>query len=250
MSETFPRKAVIMAGGRGRRLLPYTWVLPKPLMPIGDMPILELLLRQLAHFQFTEIVLAVGYRADYIQAFIGDGAKFGLNIRYSLETQPLGTAGPLGLIEGLDTPFLIMNGDLLTSLDFRALMTRHVENRAVATIGTYPQKVQIPLGVIESDAQNTFTGWAEKPTYDVRVSMGISALDPSVLTRVPPRQFLDLPDLIRGVAADGQKVMTYPFSDGYWLDIGRPEDYEKALNEIDAIMPSLLPGWTPPSNAT
>jgi len=238
-----PKTAVVMAGGRGRRLLPYTWVLPKPLMPIGDMPVLELLLRQLAQFEFTEVVLAVGYRAEYIQAFIGDGAKFGLNVRYSAESQPLGTAGPLGLITGLDEPFLIMNGDLLTSLDFRALMETHLAQNAIATVATYPQQMQISLGVVESDGDNRLTGWREKPTYDVRVSMGISALDPAVLRRVPPNVALDLPDLIRQLVAEGERVLTFPFSGGYWLDIGRPEDYEKALREIDEIMPLLLPGW-------
>lgn len=238
-----PRRAVVMAGGRGRRLVPYTWVLPKPLMPVGDMPVLELLLRQLAYFEFTEVTLAVGYRAEYIQAFIGDGAKFGLKVDYSLETSPLGTAGPLGLVHGLTTPFLIMNGDLLTSLNFRALMDHHLSVGAVATVATYPQQMQISLGVIESDAQNNLVGWREKPTYDVRVSMGISALSPAVLTRIRPGEYLDFPDLIRALATDGQKVITYPFSDGYWLDIGRPADYEKALNEIDALMPTLLPGW-------
>lgn len=238
-----------MAGGRGRRLMPYTWVLPKPLMPVGDMPVLEMLLRQLAYYEFTEVVLAVGYRADYIQAFIGDGKKFGLSIRYSLETQPLGTAGPLGLIEGLDTPFLIMNGDLLTSLNFRQLMEEHLQRGATATVATYPQQMQISLGVIETDADNNFVEWREKPTYDVRVSMGISALAPEVLRYIPAGKPYDLPDLIRGLAADGQKVITYPFSGGYWLDIGRPEDYEKALREIDQIMPILLPGWKSDSQA-
>ncbi len=235
-----------MAGGRGRRLLPYTWVLPKPLMPIGDMPVLELLLRQLAYYEITEVTLAVGYRADYIQAFIGDGAKFGLDVRYSLETQPLGTAGPLGLIENLDSTFLIMNGDLLTSLNFRQLLDHHLAQKAVATIATYPQKVQVSLGVLETDHENRVINWLEKPAYDVRVSMGISALEPEVLTRVPPGSYLDFPDLIRQLMREQCHVITYPFSSGYWLDIGRPEDYEKALNEIDTIMPLLLPNWTPP----
>lgn len=235
-----------MAGGRGRRLLPYTWVLPKPLMPIGDMPVLELLLRQLAYYEITEVTLAVGYRAEYIQAFIGNGAKFGLDVRYSLETQPLGTAGPLGLIEGLDSTFLIMNGDLLTSLNFRQLLDYHLAQKAVATIATYPQKVQVSLGVLETDSENRVINWLEKPTYDFRVSMGISALEPEALASLVPGVYLDLPDLIRQLMSEQHKVITYPFSSGYWLDIGRPEDYEKALNEIDTIMPVLLPNWTPP----
>ncbi len=242
---SFPKKAVVMAGGRGRRLIPYTWVLPKPLMPVGDMPVLELLLRQLAYYEFSEIVLAVGYRAEYIQAFIGDGKKYGLDVRYSLESQPLGTAGPLGLIEGLDEPFLIMNGDLLTSLNFHELMEYHLERQAVATVATYPQQMQISLGVIETDAENNLTGWREKPTYDVRVSMGISAFTPDVLRYIPPDKSFDIPDLIRALSEAKHKVITYPFSGGYWLDIGRPADYEKALNEIEEIMPILLPNWKP-----
>jgi NDP-sugar pyrophosphorylase family protein len=239
------KTAVIMAGGRGRRLLPYTWVLPKPLMPVGDMPVLELLLRQLAYYEFTEIVLAVGYRAEYIQAFVTDGKKYGLTVRYSLETQPLGTAGPLGLISGLDEPFLIMNGDLLTSLNFRAVMESHLKRQATATVGITLQRIQVSLGVIDQDDQQRITGWREKPTHDYWVSMGISALNPSVLSLIPPGQPFDMPDLIRTLIQQEQPVFTYPFENGYWLDIGRPDDYEKALREIDDIMPILLPNWKP-----
>jgi NDP-mannose synthase len=143
----------------------------------------------------------------------------------------------------LETPFLIMNGDLLTSLNFHDLMHHHLSNNAVATVGTYPQQMQISLGVIDTDADNNLIGWREKPTYDVRVSMGISAFSPEVLSFIPPGKPFDIPDLIRALMDAKHKVITYPFSGGYWLDIGRPEDYEKALNEIEQIMPILLPGW-------
>ncbi len=240
------KKAVVMAGGRGRRLGPYTWVLPKPLMPIGDMPVLELLLRQLAHFKIAEVTLAVGYRAEYIRAFVGDGARYGLDVRYVQESQPLGTAGPLALIDGLNEPFLVMNGDLVTSLDFGKLLDFHLAQHAAATVATYRRTVQISLGVLQTDPEGQVTGWIEKPSYDYQVSMGINVLTPELLSYVTPGQYLDLPDLIKHALSDGRRVVAYPFVEGYWLDIGRPEDYEQIMRDIDSLMPNLLPGWTPP----
>lgn len=246
-AKPLPNRAVVMAGGRGRRLGPYTWVLPKPLMPVGDMPVLELLLRQLAYYQITKITLAVGYRAEYIRAFVGDGAKYGLDVQYVQESQPLGTAGPLTLVDGLNETFLMMNGDLLTSLNFRRLIEYHSGHVATATVATYQRKLEVSLGVLQTDSDQRVTGWIEKPTYDFQVSMGINVLEPKLLQYVKPGTYLDFPDLIKCALADGEKIVAFPFTDGYWLDIGRPEDYELALKEIDTLMPVLLPNWTPPT---
>lgn len=232
-------KAVILAGGKGRRLRPYTTVLPKPLMPLGDMPIIEVVLRQLAACGFDQVTVAVGYLAELMMAYCGDGSKFGLNLSYSREEEPLGTAGPLALIEGLDDTFLVMNGDVLTTLDFRALVQRHCASGAAATIATHQRQQQINYGIIESDEHHQVSAYIEKPTYRYQVSMGIYVLEPAVLDFVPRGQYLDLPDLARQLMTAGRPVMAYPF-DGYWLDIGRHDDYEQAVEEFEAMRPELL----------
>jgi NDP-sugar pyrophosphorylase family protein len=234
-------QAVILAGGKGRRLRPYTTVLPKPLMPLGDMPIIEVVLRQLAASGFDQVTIAVGYLAELLMAYCGDGSKFGLELRYSREEEPLGTAGPLALIDGLrhgDT-FLVMNGDVLTSLDLRGLVQRHRASGAAATIATHQRQQQINYGIIENDEGGRVTAYIEKPTYHYQVSMGIYVLAPAVLDFVPRGQYLDLPDLVRQLMAAGQPVLAHPF-DGYWLDIGRHDDYEQAVEEFEAMRPMLL----------
>ncbi len=234
-------KAVVLAGGRGTRLAPYTNILPKPLMPVGDMPILEILLRQLKVYGITDVIIAVGYLASLIQAYVGDGSRFGLNVSYSMETAPLGTAGPLKLVKDLDDTFLIMNGDLLTSLNIGDLIKFHQQHQAMATISTILRHTQITLGVIGTDDDFNVKTYTEKPSYDFRVSMGISVLQPEVLDYIPHDKPFDIPDLIKVLIADGKPVKAYPFTDGYWLDIGRPEDYQKALDDIDHIKSQILP---------
>jgi NDP-sugar pyrophosphorylase family protein len=234
-------QAIILAGGKGRRLRPYTTVLPKPLMPLGDMPIIEVVLRQLAASGFDQVTVAVGYLAELLMAYCGDGSKFGLSLKYSREEEPLGTAGPLALIDGLrhgDT-FLVMNGDVLTSLDLRGLVQRHRASGAAATIATHQRQHQINYGIIESDDHDRVSAYIEKPTYRYQVSMGIYVLEPAVLDFVPRGQYLDLPDLARQLMAAGRPVLAYPF-DGYWLDIGRHDDYEQAVEEFEAMRPQLL----------
>ena len=233
-------QAIILAGGQGRRLLPYTAVLPKPLMPIGDVPILEVVVRQLKRAGFMDITMAVGYLAELLMAYFGDGQKLGVRIRYSREETPLGTAGPLGLIERPSEPFLVMNGDLLTTLDYRALWMRHCERGAIATLATFGRDVKIDLGVIESDADGLVTGYIEKPTYHYSVSTGIYIFQPGVLDYVPAGVRLDLPDLVRALLAAGRQVATYPF-EGIWLDIGRWEDYERAAQEFDRHKAEFVP---------
>lgn len=233
-------KAVILAGGKGRRLRPYTTVLPKPLMPLGDMPIIEVVLRQLAASGFDEVILAVGYLAELMMAYCGDGSKFGLRVRYSKEEEPLGTAGPLALIDGLDDTFLVMNGDVLTSLDLAAMVRQHRAGGAVATIATHQRQHQINYGIIESTAERRVTAYIEKPVHHYQVSMGIYVLEPAVLRAIPSNKYLDLPDLVRRLIDAALPVEVYPF-DGYWLDIGRHDDYEQAVEEFESMRAALLP---------
>lgn len=234
-------KAVVLAGGRGTRLQPYTNVLPKPLMPVGDMPIIEILLRQLKVYGITDVVIAVGYLASLIQAYVGDGSRFGLNVSYSMETTPLGTAGPLKMVKDLNETFLVMNGDLLTSLNMGDLIQFHRQHKAAATISTILRQTQITLGIIGTDENFNVESYTEKPTYDFRVSMGISVLEPHVLEYIPHNKPFDIPDLIKALIADGKAVKAFPFTDGYWLDIGRPDDYQKALDDMEHIKSRILP---------
>jgi NDP-mannose synthase len=225
-------KAVILAGGKGRRLAPYTTILPKPLMPIGDVPILEVVIRQLKRAGFDEITMAVGHLAELLIAYFGEGSKWDVKISYSQEDQPLGTAGPLGLVSGLDEPFLVMNGDLLTTLDYRALWTFHRSCGTIATLATFRRDIKIDLGVIETDEQDRVKGYIEKPTYHYTVSTGIYVFEPQVLRYVSHRQRKDLPELVLDLLAAGEEVAAYPF-DGIWLDIGRLDDYERAVLEFE-----------------
>lgn len=232
-------RAVILAGGRGTRLAPYTTVLPKPLMPIGDMSILEIVIRQLAHHGIQDITLAVGYLAELLMAYCGDGSKFGVKLDYSREQEPLGTAGPISLIPNLNETFLVMNGDLLTTIDYSAMWKYHKERNAIATLASYRREVKIDLGVIESE-----DGWVkdyiEKPTYHYAVSTGIYIFEPQVLQYMEHGQRLDLPELVLRLMRSGQKVNVYNF-DGHWLDIGRHDDYDSATQEFAAHRSKFLP---------
>src|SRR6185295_8537341 len=198
--------AVILAGGRGTRLAPYSTVLPKPLMPIGEKPILEIVIRQLCRHGFTDITLAVGYMAELLMAYFGDGQRFGVRLRYSREEQPLGTAGPMGLVDDLAERFLVMNGDVLTGLDYRRLAAAHEMSGAIGTIATYPRQVKIDLGVIEHDEQHRLTDYIEKPTLNYLVSMGIYMFDRRVLGFIEPGERLDLPDLVKRLVTAGETM--------------------------------------------
>lgn len=220
-------RAVILAGGKGKRLAPYTAVFPKPLMPIGDIPILEIVIRQLAHYGFKKITLAVGYQAGLIETFFGNGKKLGVKIDYSRESEPLGTAGPLSLIKDLDDTFLLMNGDILTDLKFNEMIRFHQKHIAFATLGLFTKKVQIDLGVVDIDKQGHIKDYIEKPELEYSVSTGIYVFEPKVLRYIPRGERLDLPDLIKLLIKEGRKVVAYKFN-GYWLDIGRYEDYQEA----------------------
>jgi NDP-mannose synthase len=232
-------RAVILAGGKGTRLAPYTTVFPKPLMPVGDMPILELLIRQLEHAGIDRVTLAVGHLSSLLMAYFQDGAQLGLPIDYSVEREPLGTAGPLGLVEGLDETFLVMNGDLLTDLDFQAMIDAHRRRGVVATIGIYERLVTIDLGVVETTHDNLITGYIEKPTNRFLVSMGVYVLEPAVLSLIPRLVPFDLPDLVRRLLTGGEAVAGF-LHPGYWLDIGRPDDYQRAQEDAVEIQRMLL----------
>lgn len=222
-------KALVMAGGKGTRLLPYSALFPKPLMPVGDMPILELLLRRLKDAGVEEVILAVNHLRHLIEAFFGDGARLGLKISYSVEDQPLGTAGPMGLVlDRLGENFLLTNGDLLTNLDLRRMIDVHKTQNAAATIGSYAREMRSEFGLLEVDDRMMMTGYREKPTYSQLISMGVYVLrTEDVRKHVVPGQYLDMPDLVRALAASGQQVYCHS-EDCFWLDIGRPEDFALA----------------------
>ena len=232
-------KAVILAGGKGARLAPYTKILPKPLMPIGDMPILEILLRQMKRSGVNEVILTVGHLAQLLQAFFQDGDKFDLKIRYSYEDHPLGTAGPLAQVGGLEDTFLVANGDVLTTLNIGELIAAHRRSGAVATIAMHTRHVKVDLGVLQLGEANEGVGYIEKPIYDFNVSMGIYVFEPEVLSYIPSNQYLDFPDLVLQLLQNGQKVCGYPFH-GYWQDLGRPDDYEQAVREFENMRPLIL----------
>lgn len=220
-------QAVVLAGGKGRRLQPYTAVFPKPLVPLGERPILEIVVRQLRQAGFDRLTFAVGHLAGLIQAYFGDGSRFGVGIEYALEETPLGTAGPLGLIRRPDDDFLVMNGDILTDLSYADMMTKHRASSAIASVATYRKPLEITLGVLEIDAQDTVKGYTEKPTVHYDVSCGIYCFRPTVCDHVERGKRLDLPDLVLRLIQRGEIVRAHKF-DGFWLDIGRPEDYEVA----------------------
>jgi NDP-sugar pyrophosphorylase family protein len=233
-------KAVILAGGKGTRLRPYTTVFPKPLMPIGDEPILEIVIRQLKSHGFDEVIITVGHLAELIMTFFSDGSKYGINIKYSREDKPLGTAGGLGLIKKeLNETFLMMNGDVLTTLDYSDLLKYHKRNGAIATIALKKRDVKVDFGVVELDDSNSIVGYSEKPKIDHLVSMGVYVFDPKVLRYIKPNEYLDFPDIIKELISNGETVKGYVY-DGYWLDIGRSDDYERANKEIDEIYPKLF----------
>lgn len=233
-------KAVILAGGKGARLAPYTTILPKPLMPIGDMPILEVMLLQMKEAGIENVVLTVGHLSELLRAFFKDGSQFGINIVYSYEQCPLGTAGPIALVEGLDETFLVSNADVLTTLNLRELIQFHREQKAIATIAAHHRQSKIDLGVIQKDGDYRITGYIEKPVYDFMVSMGIYIFEPAVLPYITRNEHLDFPDLIKRLIAAGERVVGYEFN-GYWEDLGRPDDYARASRDFETMRAQFLP---------
>ncbi len=239
-------KAIILAGGKGTRLEPYTTFLPKPLMPIGNMPILDIIMRQLLYYGINDITLAVGYLSELIVAYCSNGTmtdlkKYNLKLTISREEIPLGTAGPIGLLSALDDTFLVMNGDLLTSMDYLSMWRYHKKHQAIGTIATFHREIQLDLGVIEFNTDNWVTNYVEKPSSIYKVSTGVYIFEPEVLKYIEPGKYLDLPQLILLLLENGERIKNYSYND-YWLDIGRHEDYKKAITEFETNRSKFLPG--------
>jgi len=233
-------KAVILAGGKGTRLAPYTTVFPKPLMPIDGIPILEVIVKQLAYFQIKELIFTVSPQSEaLLAAYFGGGRKFGVDISYSKEEKPLGTAGPLSLISDLTETFLVMNGDILTTLNYQKLIRYHRRHKGMVTIAMSQKKVPLELGVMEFNRAHRLTRYIEKPTLTYSVSMGIYVFEREILKWVPSKKYLDFPELIQKLIKRNERVVCYPSND-FWLDIGRHEDYEEAQKKFQEMRKKLL----------
>lgn len=233
------KRAVLLAGGMGTRLRPYTVVLPKPLMPIGDYPILEVVVRQLVRHGFTHVTIAVNRQAELIKAFFGDGSRWNMHIDYSREDKPLGTMGALRLIPDLPENFLVMNGDVLTDLDYSAFYDAHVADGKRFTISAYERVAKIDYGVLESDAGHLLRGFREKPSTTFEVSMGVYMVNRAVVPYIATDELYGFDDLMRDMLAANDPVRVRRF-DGYWLDIGRPDDYAQAIEEFGAMKSRFL----------
>lgn len=234
------KRAIILAGGKGTRLRPYTVVLPKPLMPVGEYPILEVVIRQLVYYGFNHVTLAVNHQAELIKTFFGDGEKWGIKIDYSLEHKPLGTMGPLRIIEDLPDDFLIMNGDILTDLNYSELYAQHTENNHIFTIAASQRKQISEYGVLEVDQNNRLSGFKEKPVVEYDVSMGVYIASKKVLDYIPQNKAYGFDHLMLDLLSSGNAASVFRFL-GYWLDIGRPDDYMQAIEEFDSMKARFLP---------
>ena len=233
-------RAIILAGGVGRRLEPYTVTFPKPMVPVGDLPILEIVVRQLKSCGFDHVTLAVGHLAELLMAYFGDGSRWGIRIDYSREQQPLGTVGPLAMIEDLPETFLVMNGDVLTTLRYDWLYAYHQKSEAELTIACHRCSTKIDLGVIEFDGRLEVTGYREKPMLSYDVSMGVYLFNRSALDTFEPGQRFDFPSVVTALVERKRPVKVY-LSGDEWLDIGRPEDYAHASKHFMENRERFLP---------
>jgi NDP-mannose synthase len=228
------KRAIILAGGKGTRLKPYTISLPKPLVPIGEMPILEIIIKQLQKYGFNHITIAVNHMADIIKAFFGDGSKWDIKIDYSQESKPLSTMGPLTLIKDLPENFLVMNGDILTDLNFKAFFDLHTSKGSNFTIASFQRKDKIDYGVLRADTQNRLIEFEEKPDYEFLVSMGIYMVNKNVISNIPSDTYFGFDHLMKLLIAKGENPVIHNHN-GIWFDIGRPSDYDLAIHELDNI---------------
>ncbi|TWF79032.1 NDP-sugar pyrophosphorylase family protein [Pseudonocardia hierapolitana] len=237
----------ILAGGRGVRLRPYTTAFPKPLVPIGEeYAVLDIILQQLRVQGFTRITLAIGHLGSLIRAFVGDGSRWNLEVDYSEERRPLYTIGPvLNFLDRLPEHFIVMNGDVLTDLNYAELLQCHIDTRAPLTVATYQRNVKIDFGTLETDGGH-IVRFQEKPTLNYRVSMGVYAMSRKTLAPYPRNVPFGFDDLVLDLLARGQKPRAFEF-DGYWLDIGRPEDYDEANRSFEEYRSILLPPVRPVS---
>ncbi|MBE8233260.1 MAG: NTP transferase domain-containing protein [Endozoicomonadaceae bacterium] len=232
------KRAVILAGGLGTRLKPYTVVLPKPLMPIGDYPILEVIIKQLAKHGFDHVTLAVNYQAELFRAFFSDGSKWGLKIDYSHEDRPLSTMGPLKLIQDLPDDFLVMNGDILTDLDYSFFYINHIKQNNLFSISSYKREQKIDYGVLEIDENQYLKCFSEKPIEKFDISMGIYMMNKKVLDIIPPGILYGFDKLMIDLIKKKKPAKVFPF-EGYWLDIGRADDYMIAIEKFENMKESL-----------
>ncbi len=222
------KRAVILAGGLGTRLRPYTIALPKPLMPVGAFPILEVIIKQLSEQGFNHITLAVNHQAEIIKAYFSNGEKWDVKIDYSLEKIPLGTIGPLTLMRDLPENFLLMNGDILTDLDFGDFFDAHVAETNLFTISSIKRGQKIDFGVIKKN-KDQLEKLTEKPTLNYEVSMGVYMLNREALNFIPQETYFGFDNMMEILLAKSKSISVKTFN-GYWLDIGRPDDYEQAID--------------------
>lgn len=231
-TEGPPLRAVVMAGGFGTRLGELTEKTPKPMLPVGDRPLLERIIGQLRDAGIRHVNLTTHYRADAITEHFGDGREFGVEIEYVSEEQPLGTAGALGLVDH-DGPILVMNGDILTAVDFRAMHRFHDEHASDMTVAVRPYEVRVPYGIIELSAGRV-DGISEKPLFRGFINAGIYLVNPDVTKLVSPGERLEMTDLIQRLMAEGRRVVGFPLRE-YWIDIGRLSDYERAIADAEGL---------------
>jgi len=237
------KRAVVLAGGEGVRLRPYTAVIPKPLMPVKDRPVLDIVLRQLCRAGIEHVTIATGYLAELIEAFCGDGSAYGMRIDYFREREPLGTVGALASIDALDEPFMVMNGDVLTDMSYERFFDSHLRSHALATIATTTRTIEVSLGVMRFEQEGDpgkVTDYIEKPTMSYEASMGVYAFNPEVLRYIEREVRLDFPDLILRLIGAGEHVRAHR-PRAYWLDLGRMDDYELAMNDFETMRERLLP---------
>jgi NDP-sugar pyrophosphorylase family protein len=233
-------EAVLLAGGKGARLQPFTATFPKPLVPLDDTPVIEVLIQQLRDEGINNLTVVTGHLAHLIQAYLGNGERLGMHIDYFQEHTPLDTAGCLGVLPRRRDSFLVMNGDLLTTLSFAQMAAFHHRRRPLATIAVYPRQVKIDLGVIEMNDEEELTAYIEKPQHDFLVSMGIYCFEPRVCDYIEPGERISMPELILRLREAGETVLCYR-EDCYWLDIGRPDDYATAIEEFRRDRLRFLP---------
>lgn len=225
-------EAVVLAGGQGTRLLPHTSDLPKALVPVAGQPVVKILLGRLKSSGINKIRMAVNHRAEQIISALGDGSEMGLNIEYSVENKPLSTVGPLKLLSDLPEQFIVVNADIITDLDFQKLYDFHLENDANLTVATYRRTEVVDYGVLECDVDGRVSTFQEKPSYHFSVSMGIYVFSRSLLAQIPEGEKYGFDNLMKDLLSRGENVATYSY-DGYWMDVGRPSDYEQAQKDLE-----------------
>lgn len=224
-------QTVILAGGKGTRLNPYTSILPKPLVPVGEYPILEIIIRQLKKYGVRDLIVSTGHLAQLIESYFGDGCRLGVKIRYIREEKPLGTAGAIGIIRGLEKNFIVMNGDILTTLDYRKLFNFHLAKKGIATIGVTRRLIKDEYGVIKINKALELENYIEKPTHAFHISMGVNVLSARCREYINKGESITMPELFLRMKKSKEKIYCYESKD-FWLDIGMIEDFQIAQDEF------------------